>query len=91
VENVVEGEEWGIHRKERNGGAVKMRAAAGWRRENPGNKKPRAGRPGAKESRVLKIWLLNHAMCPRPGRRLMIIMPIIMARTLAVGKFIEWR
>jgi hypothetical protein len=29
-------------------------------------------------------------MSPRPGRRLIIIMPIIMARTLAVRRFIEW-
>ena len=45
------------------------------------------------ESRLVNVRLLVHAMRPRPGRRLIIIMPIIMARALALRDVItkKWR
>jgi hypothetical protein len=72
------------------GGWSEKRKKDGKSREIRATKSPGLVGPGLKESRVVKIWLLDHAMSPRPGRRLIIIMPIIMARTLAVRRFIEW-
>ena len=72
------------------GGWSGKRKREGKDREIRATKSPGLEGPGLKESRVLKIWLLDHAMSPRPGRRLIIIMPIIMARTLALRRFIEW-